>query len=326
MPRAEVRLLKNVDEARQCELVQTHVWGAPGVTREAMTAALKYGGAVIGTLLDGKVVGFIFAFLAQYHGRLVHWSHMMAVEEKYRDQGWGFKMKLVHRHTALERGLKSICWTFDPLQSRNARLNISRLGARAEEYVPDCYGRFPSLLEKGLPSDRWVANWRLATARVEARLGGETPPFDGALPRVNDTRLNPLGFPQNWAIRLDLAHRRLLVETPAQTDAMRTHSLPLARRWRLEARRIFQHYLSLGYRVEDFFPPQSATERTLLLSSAASGVRRWDHNPRGRAAYRVDLRVHPTILFHPRVRLFKPLVAGDQEEPVLTLTKQDHLS
>ncbi len=169
-------------------------------------------------------------------------------------------MKRVHRQIALERGFKSICWTFDPLQSRNARLNISRLGALAEEYVPDCYGRFPSLLEKGLPSDRWVANWRISSARVEARLRGEIPPFPPAVPRANETRLNAQGFPQNRTIRLDLADRRLLVETPAQTDAMRTQAMPLARRWRREARRIFQHYLSLGYCVEDFFPPQPATE------------------------------------------------------------------
>ena len=77
---------------------------------------------------------------------------------------------------------------------------------------------------------------------------------------MNETRLDSQGFPQNLAIRLDLADRRLLVETPAQTDAMRSHAMPLARRWRLEARRIFQHYLSRGYRVEDFFPPQTATE------------------------------------------------------------------
>ena len=145
------------------------------------------------------MVGFIFAFLAQYHGRLAHWSHMMAVEAKYRDQGFGFKMKLVHRQVALERGIKSICWTFDPLQSRNARLNISRLGALAEEYVPDCYGRFPSLLEKGLPSDRWVVNWRISTARVEERLRGETPPFDPALPRVNDHTKECPGLPaETW--------------------------------------------------------------------------------------------------------------------------------
>src|SRR5579863_6397678 len=118
MPRAEVRLLKNIDEFRQCEVVQTHVWGSPVATRELLTATQKYGGAVIGTLIGGKVVGFIYAFLAQYHGRLAHWSHLMAVEAKYRDQGFGFKMKMVHRRVALERGIKSICWTFDPLQSR----------------------------------------------------------------------------------------------------------------------------------------------------------------------------------------------------------------
>src|SRR5208282_4884766 len=117
-----------------------------------------------------------------------------------------------------------------------------------------------SLLEKGLPSDRWVANWQISTVRVEKRLRGETPDFDPALPHVNDTRLNAQSFAQNRAIRLDLTHRRLLVETPAQTEAMRAQALPLARRWRLEARRIFQHYLSAGYRVEDFFPPQPATE------------------------------------------------------------------
>ena len=260
MPRVEVRPLKNIDECRQCERIQALTWGATGVTCEAMIAAAKYGGVLIGTLMDGKVVGFIFAFLAQYHGHLAHWSHMMAVEAKYRDQGFGYKMKMVHRQVALGRGIKSICWTFDPLQSRNARLNISRLGAMAEEYVPDCYGRFPSLLEKGLPSDRWVVNWQIATARVEKRLRGEAPSFDPALPRVNVTRLNTQGFPQNRAIQLDMADRRLLVETPSQTDAMRAEAMPLARRWRMEARRIFQHYLAKGYRVDDFFPSQTATE------------------------------------------------------------------
>ena len=259
MPRVEVRLLKNVDEYRQCEIVQTHVWGGPVATRELLTATQKYGGAVIGSLVDGKVVGFIYAFLAQYHGNLAHWSHLMAVEAAYRDQGFGFRMKLVHRQVALDRGIKSICWTFDPLQSRNARLNISRLGGLAEEYVPDCYGRFPSLLEKGLPSDRWVVNWRIATARVEKRLRGEAPPFNPALPRVNETQLTVQGFPQNRAIRLNLKDRRLLVEIPAQTDTMRSQAMPLASRWRLEARRMFQHYLAKGYRVEDFFPPQPAT-------------------------------------------------------------------
>lgn len=260
MPRFEIRLLRSVEEFRQCEEVQQHVWGMVGASREVLIATQKCHGAVIGTLREGKVVAFIYAFLGRYHSRWIHWSHQMAVEAQYRDQGLGLSMKRVHRRVALERGIKSICWTFDPLQSRNARLNIARLGALPEEYIADCYGRFPSVLERGLPSDRWVVSWKIATRRVEERLRGKSPKFNPALPRVNETRLTSQGFPENTKVRLALADRRLLVETPGKTEAMRAHALPLAERWRMETRRIFQHYLSKGYRVDDFFPPKPATE------------------------------------------------------------------
>jgi predicted GNAT superfamily acetyltransferase len=144
----------------------------------------------------------------------------------------------------------------------------------AEEYVPDCYGRFPSLLERGLPSDRWVVNWKVSTARVEKRLRGEAPPFDPTVPRVNETKLTAQGFAQNRSIRPDLTGRHLLVEIPSQTDAMRTKAMPLARRWRTEARTIFQNYLARGYHVEDFFPPQPETEGRsfYLLQQRAQGL------------------------------------------------------
>ncbi len=206
------------------------------------------------------MAGFLCAFLARYDGRLIHWSHMMAVEARLRNQGCGFRMKLLHRELALERGIKCICWTYDPLQSRNAKLNISRLGGVVEEYTPDCYGHFPSVIEKGLPSDRFVVNWRIGTSRVAQRLRGETPPFDLSLARVNETRMNTRGFPENLNLQLNLTHPLLLVEIPAQTDHMRSRALPLARRWRLETRRIFSHYFSAGYRVEDFYPPDPATD------------------------------------------------------------------
>src|SRR5574337_385465 len=159
MPQVEIRRLKTHEEYRQCERIQMAAWGNLGVGSEVLGVTEKYGGAVLGAIVNRKVVGFIYAFLARYHGRLVHWSHLMAVEARHRDQGLGFRMKLAHRRLALEQGIKSICWTYDPLQSRNATLNIFRLGARAEEYIPDCYGRFPSVIEKGLPSDRLVVDW-----------------------------------------------------------------------------------------------------------------------------------------------------------------------
>ena len=122
MPRFQIRPLRSLEEFRACERIQLDVWGNLAVGSELMTVTAKYGGAVIGALAGSKVVGFIYAFLARRHGRLIHWSHMMAVEARVRDRGLGFRMKLAHRKTALEQGIKSICWTYDPLQSRNAAL------------------------------------------------------------------------------------------------------------------------------------------------------------------------------------------------------------
>src|SRR5271169_2538717 len=123
-----IRQLKGQEEFRACERIQKAVWGSVGVSGELMSVTQKYGGAVLGSLVNGRVAGFIFAFLATRKGRLIHWSHLMAVESRFRDLGLGFRMKLAHRKLALGAGISSICWTYDPLQSRNAALNIGRLG------------------------------------------------------------------------------------------------------------------------------------------------------------------------------------------------------
>ncbi len=259
MPRVVIRRLKSLQEYRECERLQNEVWGNLGVGSEVLSVTQKYGGMVLGALVDGRVAGFIYAFLARYHGRLIHWSHMMAVEAKHRDKGLGFRMKFAHRRLALDEGIQTICWTYDPLQSRNATLNLHRLGAVANEYIPDCYGHFPSLIEKGLPSDRLVAKWRLATPRVVGRLASKAPALAARYPRVNDTRQAAGGFIENQRLRLDLDAPHLLVEIPTNTDAMRAGNLELARRWRLETRRLFLHYLRAGYGVEDFLPPGPAT-------------------------------------------------------------------
>jgi len=238
------------------------VWGNLGVGSEVLQVTQKYGGVVLGALAKGNLVGFLYAFLGRYHGRLVHWSHMMAVDQHHRDQGLGYKMKLAHRELALQEEIKSICWTYDPLQSRNAALNIARLGARVEEYLKDCYGRFPSVIEKGLASDRFVVRWQIGSAQVVRRLGGPSMrPADLSLPRVNETRRGYEGFMVNRRLDLSFAAPRMLLEIPANTDEMRMRALKLAQRWRLETRRIFQRAFESGYRVEGFVTTGDREER-----------------------------------------------------------------
>lgn len=260
MPRIRVRPLETRREFLACERIQKLTWGSVGSSAELLQVAAKYGGAVLGAFVDGRQRGFLFAILARRDGRLIHWSHLMAAEPGWRSRGLGLRMKLAHRRLALAEGINSICWTYDPLQSRNAALNLTRLRATVEEYIPNCYGQFGGRIEKNLPSDRFIVNWRIATRGVEARLRAQRPPApDPSLPRVNETRTNGRGLLANARLSLNLRAPRLLVEIPPNTDAMRERAPALARRWRFETRRIFLRYLAAGYRVRDFVVPSGAT-------------------------------------------------------------------
>jgi predicted GNAT superfamily acetyltransferase len=265
-PRIVVRPLREIAEFRQCERIQEVVWGSAGVSGELLLVTAKHGGLVLGAFRGDRLAGFLYAFLARRRGRLIHWSHLMAVEPGFRDRGLGFRMKLEHRRRALAQGIRSIAWTYDPLQSRNAALNIHRLGAEVREYLPDCYGEFASKIECGLPSDRFVAEWRIASRRVQHRLRGKRPsiPLE-TLPLANQVEREAGGLAINRRLHLTLVDPRLLVEIPAEPDRMRTLDRDLARRWRLEMRRVFQHYLGKGYRVDDFFSPQESPKRAFYL-------------------------------------------------------------
>jgi predicted GNAT superfamily acetyltransferase len=262
VPKTRIRLIRSHAEFRQCEDLQKTVWGGLSVSSEVMLVTQKYGGVVLGAFAEGRLAGFLYAFLARRNGKTIHWSHMMAVAPGLRDRGLGFEMKLAHRKLALERGIKSVCWTFDPLQSRNATLNLARLGAQAEEYIVDCYGHFPSKIEKGLPSDRLVVNWQIASSRVRRRLQTDPPEL---LPpncgRINETESNAKGFLKNHRLHLNLGDRRLAMEIPANTDEMRAGDSLLASKWRLEAREAFQSYLARGYQIESFIPPGAQGRR-----------------------------------------------------------------
>jgi predicted GNAT superfamily acetyltransferase len=260
-PSIAIRPLATHGEFKQCEHIQKNVWGASGVSGELLLVTQKNGGLVLGAVAGRRVVAFLYAFLGRRAGRLIHWSHLMAVEPPYRDQGLGFRLKIEHRRRALEQGIRCIAWTYDPLQSRNATLNLSRLGAQAYEYNPECYGHFLSIIERGLPTDRLTACWEIGSVRVSARLAVQAPiPFSPAWPHANETALNPAGLLVNRRLDLGLRDSHLLIEIPVHTERMRELDLKLARRWRLEARRLFVHYFGAGYHAQDFLPPGLVTE------------------------------------------------------------------
>ena len=108
---------------------------------------------------------------------VVYHSHLAAVAEARRHKDIGRRMKLAQRERAIEAGIPMIIWTFDPLQSRNAHLNLNKLGAVIRRYEANYYGEgLSSVFGKGAPSDRVFAEWWVI-ARVEAALRASLPMF-----------------------------------------------------------------------------------------------------------------------------------------------------
>ena len=177
----ELRRCHGIEDFRACVGLQKEVWNftdAELVPLRMFVVADKVGGQVMGAF-DGKtLVGFALSVPGTRSGHVYLHSHMLAVRKDHRNGGLGRRLKLMQREDAIARGIELIEWTFDPLEIKNAYLNIEKLGAIARRYNINQYGITSSPLQGGLPSDRLIAEWWLRSKRVETVLQeGKNPSF-----------------------------------------------------------------------------------------------------------------------------------------------------
>jgi predicted GNAT superfamily acetyltransferase len=176
-----IRKCQGLDEMRACVALQKEVWNFSDldlVPLRMFVVAEKVGGQVIGAFDGKEMVGFALSIPGARGGRSYLHSHMLAVRKQYRDAGVGRRIKLYQRDDAISRGFELIEWTFDPLEIKNAYLNIEKLGTIACRYSINQYGITTSPLQGSLPTDRLVAEWWLKSKRVEKLLGtGKNPSF-----------------------------------------------------------------------------------------------------------------------------------------------------
>jgi predicted GNAT superfamily acetyltransferase len=175
-PRIRIAAVTDLDDCERCVEIQLAVWGYSDgdvIPKRVFIVARAIGGQVIGAWAGRELVGFAMALPGYRDGRAYLHSHMLAVLPEYRNAGLGRRLKLAQRDDALARGIEHMEWTFDPLEIKNAHLNIARLGAIARRYLPDFYGQSSSSLQAGLPSDRLVAEWWLNSDRVRRILEEE---------------------------------------------------------------------------------------------------------------------------------------------------------
>jgi predicted GNAT superfamily acetyltransferase len=176
-----IRNCKGLDELRACVALQKEIWNftdAELVPLRMFVVAEKVGGQVMGAFVGNEMVGFALSVPGTRSGRVYLHSHMLAVRKDHRNGGLGRRLKLLQREDALARGIELIEWTFDPLEIKNAYLNIEKLGAVSRRYNINQYGITSSPLQGGLPSDRLIAEWWLKSKRVETLLAtGRNPTF-----------------------------------------------------------------------------------------------------------------------------------------------------
>jgi len=183
-----IRSCHDLGELRTAVALQKEVWNftdAELVPLRLFVVAEKIGGQVIGAFDGHEMVGFALSVPGMRGGYPYLHSHMLAVRQNYRNGGLGRRIKLFQREEGIGRGFRLMEWTFDPLEIKNAYLNIEKLGAIARRYTINQYGITTSPLQGGLPTDRLIAEWWLKSKRVEQLLNKGTLPGIEAVQRIS---------------------------------------------------------------------------------------------------------------------------------------------
>ncbi|HEX4485223.1 MAG TPA: hypothetical protein VH088_03090 [Terriglobales bacterium] len=258
-----IRELDTIADLKQVEALEQEVWGLADIDVLPLTVsiALKESGNIWMGAFDGpKLIGFAFGFFGLHHGRPNVHSHMLAVQQKYRDTDIGYKLKLAQRDRILatrvhDIRLDEITWTFDPLQSRNAHLNFAKLGVVCGTYKTDFYGAETSSVLHRNSTDRLWVRWPIASRRVEARLRGKNnravmlDALSTVLPLI---QFNGEGKPTRTKLDDALLRQRIVIEIPSDISVIESNEPALAREWREATRWAFVEATRQGFFVAEF--------------------------------------------------------------------------
>ncbi len=255
-----LRRLEKPEEFRQVEELLSAAFGtsSPGGMPTSLQRALQdNGGLVLGAFADIYLAGAAVSFLGWDGAALYHYSHLLMVRPEYQNHHLGFRLKLYQRDEVTKLGLAEVRWTFDPLVSRNAFLNVRRLGSVPRKYLPHYYGQMSDGANRGLETDRLLTVWSIASPAVEARLNAppRSPAEDRARFersfRVVTTDQGESGLRIPTAVE-EPSGPSAHLEIPFDLAAVREHEPKSLRTWRHAVRDAFRASFDAGYAVDDF--------------------------------------------------------------------------
>lgn len=264
-----IRSLETMQEMVQVEELQLQVW--PGSERDVVPGHILItlahnGGTLLGAFDGDEMVGFVLGFPGfevenpeqEPTSLLKHCSHMLGVAPDHQGSGIGMALKLAQRLEVATQGLQLITWTFDPLLSKNAHLNIRRLGGLARTYVRDAYGAMRDDLNQGVASDRFLLEWWITSPRVIARVQKSRELLDLAnFLEAGARKVNPAVLRHDDLLAPadslePIEGNLLLVEIPGDFEDIKRRDPALAVAWRGHTRYVFETAFAQGFIATDF--------------------------------------------------------------------------
>jgi predicted GNAT superfamily acetyltransferase len=257
--KVKIRALDLFEEFEKLLHIQRAVWNHEDVDltpAHQFSVSSRMGAILLGAFVGRDLAGFVYSFPAVFGGKFCQHSHLLAVLPEFQGYGLGKALKWAQREEALKRGYDLITWTFDPLLTRNANLNLQALGAISKTYLHNFYGLTPSLcLGPGIPTDRLLIEWRIGGRRVAGRAEGKAkkPCYVAAeLPKALERRSGEEGaFAPPSRPRLKLEEDVILVEVARDIKAL-AFRCDLIAEWQTGLRRAMTSYFARGYFAEHF--------------------------------------------------------------------------
>jgi chorismate synthase len=235
-----IRDIESLEEMHEVEQLQREIWGVEDLEiypALALKPQKEVGATLIGAFAEGRMVGFVFGFPGVLDGETIIHSDMLGISPAYRSNNLGYLLKCAQRDAALALGVKRITWTFDPLQSRNAHFNFSKLGVFADRYYVDYYGVTSSFLHR-FGTDRLWVTWLLEDERFKSPQPSDIDELPH-LVRVGEN-LKPILNQE------PITSSQIVIEIPRELNEH--HKL-----WRMATRDAFTRALQQGFVVRGFY-------------------------------------------------------------------------
>lgn len=259
LPGVQVRELSSWADMRAIEALQQEIWGygIPGnafpYPARALFEFVESGGTVGGAFLKERLIGMSFAWLGRAQDLknmpYLH-SQLVGVIKEFRGSGVGEKLKRQQKQFSLSNGIDLIRWTFDPIKTKNANLNIKKLRGIVRRYLPNYYENLEGSQNKGLPTDRFQVEWFVKAPFVDSQHSFDHSKLDA----INTVSVDEAGNQVLTWFENNLTGQYLCFEVPLglEDEVAKEDQFERVRQWQDGIRNCFTNYFGKGYILQDF--------------------------------------------------------------------------